>query len=57
MKEEVWNDYVLDKHRKTIEDKIAEGMDIWNNPDQDVSALCHGVKLYMGIIKHHNQSN
>ena len=56
MKEEVWNDHVLDKHRETIEDKIAEGMDIWNNPEQDVSALRHYVKLYIVLIKHHTQS-
>ena len=56
IKEELCNDHVLDKHRKTIEEKIAEGIDIWNDPDQDVSALCHDVKLYMEIIKHHTHS-
>ena len=56
MKEEVWNDHDLDKHRENIKDKIAEGMYIWNDPNQDVSALRHDVKLYMVIIKHHTQS-
>ena len=31
IKEELWNDYVLNKHHKNIKDKIVEGMDIWNN--------------------------
>ena len=56
IKEEFWNFHVLDKHLETIEEKIAEGMDIWNNPDQDVSALCQDVKLYTVIINHHTQS-
>ena len=52
MKEEVWNDHVLDKHRKNIEGNIAEGMDIWNDPNQYVAALIRDVKLYIVIIKH-----
>ena len=56
MEEEVWNDHALDKDCETIEYKIAEGMDIWNDPNQDVSALCYDVKLYTVIIKHHTQS-
>ena len=56
MKEGVWNDCVLDKHHKTIGENIEEGMYIWNDPNQDVSALCHDVKSYMVIIKHHNKS-
>ena len=56
MEEEVWNDHALDKDCETIEYKIAEGMDIWNYPNQDVSALCYDVKLYTVIIKHHTQS-
>ena len=56
IKEELCNDHVLDKHRKTIEEKIAEGIDIWNDPDQDVSALCHDLKSYLVMIKHHIQS-
>ena len=55
-KEEVMNDHVLDKHRETIEDKIVEGMEIWNDPDQDVSALCQYVKLYLVMIYHHTES-
>ena len=55
MKEEVWNYYFLDKHRKTIEDKIAEGMYIWNDPVQDVAALHCNVKYYIVIINHHTQ--
>ena len=33
IKEELWNYYVLNRHHKTIKDKIVELMDIWNNPD------------------------
>ena len=54
IKEEFWNFHVLDKHLETIEEKIAEGIDIWNDPDQDVSTILHNVKLYMVIIKHHD---
>ena len=57
MKEEVWNDHFLDKHQKTTEEKISEGMNICNNPDQDAAALCHDVKSYMVIIKHYKQPN
>ena len=56
MKEEVWNDHVLDKHRKTIEGNIAEGMENWNDPDQDVAVRIRNVKLYIVIIKHNIQS-
>ena len=57
IKEEVWNYHVLDKHRETIEDNIAERIDIWNDPDQNISALCQNVKSYMVIINQHTQSN
>ena len=56
MEEEVWNDHALDKDCETIEYKIAEGMDIWNDPGQDVSSFCQNLKLYTVIIKHYNQS-
>ena len=56
MKEEVMNDHVLDKHREKIKEKIVEGMEIWNDPDQDVSALCQYVKLYLVMIYHHTES-
>ena len=32
-------------------------MDIWNDPDQDISAIRRDLKSYMVIIKHHAQSN
>ena len=44
MKEEVWNDHVLDKHCENIKDNITGGMDIWNDPDQDVVVLHCDIK-------------
>ena len=55
-KEEVWKYYVLNKHCKTVEEKIAEGMYIWNNYDQHIYALNHNVKSNMTTIKHQTQS-
>ena len=55
MNEDVWNYHALDKHRKTVKDKIAEGMEIWDDPVQDVAALRRNVKSYNVIIKNHTQ--
>ena len=56
MKNDVYNYHVIDNHPENIEEKIVEGMDIWNDPGQDVSSFCQNLKLYTVIIKHYNQS-
>ena len=56
MNEEVWNYHALNKHCESIEETIEGGMDIWYDPGQDVSDLCHDLKSYMVTIKHNTQS-
>mmetsp|Transcript_35038 Transcript_35038/g.76818 ORF Transcript_35038/g.76818 Transcript_35038/m.76818 type:complete len:471 (+) Transcript_35038:423-1835(+) len=55
-KDKVWEDYILNKFRDTIQDKIALGLNIWADTDEDIADLRHYIKSYMAILKHHTQS-